>query len=243
MGKKLAMNNRGFTIVELMIAVSVFSMILLLTTVGMVQISKAYYKGIVQATTQQTARNVINSVAQNVQFSSFTGITEGLDPSGTYGSGYVVRSFCVGDQQQYSYITGYQQSAARGTGTNEPASDTGYTSKHVLWQSPVKYPNCAPANLGVADPGVGKELLEEKMRLTNFKIEQDPLSNDPSLIKISVTIIYGDEDLIDKNDPVNPLSPLNHWKCKATSGAFSSAFCAKSEMSTVVGKRLSLGIE
>ena len=50
--------QKGFTVLELMIATTVFSVMLLLTTTGMIQIGKVYYKGLVTAKTQDTVRSI-----------------------------------------------------------------------------------------------------------------------------------------------------------------------------------------
>ncbi len=69
---KSAKTNRlaaGFTIVELMIATLVFSVILLIITSGVIHFTTAYYKGINSSTTQNVARNIVDTVAQAIQFS------------------------------------------------------------------------------------------------------------------------------------------------------------------------------
>lgn len=59
----------GFTIVELMIATSVFAIILLVVTFGVLHFSDEYYKGVNSSTTQTAARTIIDDVAQAIQFS------------------------------------------------------------------------------------------------------------------------------------------------------------------------------
>lgn len=90
-------NNQGFTIVELLISTLIFSMILLLVTIGIIQITRVYYKGITEARTQNTARAAMDEITQGIQFSGGT-------VSATQAS---KSSFCIGDQQ-YSYALGKQ---------------------------------------------------------------------------------------------------------------------------------------
>ncbi len=225
---KLHHKQNGFTIVELMIAISVLSVILLMVSVGIIQISKNYYKNIIYASTQQTARAIMEDVSQSVEFGSFTGLGAGsIDKSGTYGSGYVVKSLCIGPVR-YSYVIPYQQSATA------PTSTATGVSQHVLWKD-TNATSCTPLDTGSSTPdpspgATGSELLGDKMRLTKFSITQAPGDN---LYTISVTIMYGDNDLIDETN-ANPAK----WVCKSTANLFSAAFCAKSELTTVVGKRL-----
>src|SRR5690349_14114335 len=60
--------QKGFTIVELMVATLVFSVVLLVVTVGIMQFTRSYYRGAIQAKTQDTARTVIDNITQSLQF-------------------------------------------------------------------------------------------------------------------------------------------------------------------------------
>ena len=95
--KSTSRNQSGFTIVELMIATMVFSVILLVVTYGVLHFTNDYYKGINSSTTQNTARNVIDSVAQAIQFSG------GPVQATTTPNGYV----CAGNQE-FVYALGGQ---------------------------------------------------------------------------------------------------------------------------------------
>lgn len=234
MSKKHLLSNQqsGFTIIELMISISVLSVILLTVTVGIIQLSKSYYKGIIQATTQQTARSLIDDVSSSIEFGSFTGLGTGsASLAGTYGLGFTEQSYCIG-QQRYSYVLRYQQSAA------QPTSATAGYSKHSLWKDGTATV-CIPLDIGKADPNSGlggKELLGEHMRLTKFAISEAMVNGVPSnsLYNISITIMYGDDDIMDQSNP-----DMSKWTCKSSATIFAVAFCAKSQLTTVVGKRLS----
>jgi prepilin-type N-terminal cleavage/methylation domain len=93
--------EQGFTILELMIATMVFSVVLLLVTAGILQVSRVYYKGLTESTTQSTARNIIDTLAQAIQFSGAE-VTEthNVNPGKD-------DSFCIGNKQ-YSYRLGSQ---------------------------------------------------------------------------------------------------------------------------------------
>ena len=64
------LNIRGFTIIELLISMTVFSVMLLLVSGVIVQLSRQFYKGLVQSRTQEVARNIGEELAKNIQFSS-----------------------------------------------------------------------------------------------------------------------------------------------------------------------------
>ncbi len=73
------LKTNGFTIIELLIATVVFSVVLLILTTAIIQFSRIYYKGNVASKTQETARSVMNSVSQDIQFGASVGTTSAAD--------------------------------------------------------------------------------------------------------------------------------------------------------------------
>ncbi len=61
-------NSKGFTILELMIATTIFSTILLLCTYGLIQVGNTYYKGATTARTQAVARSIIDDISYEIQY-------------------------------------------------------------------------------------------------------------------------------------------------------------------------------
>lgn len=186
--RKLTGDNRGFTIIELMMATLVFSTVLLIVTVGIIQITRVYYKGLNEASTQDTARSVMDTISQAIQFS-------GATVSGTTASAPgASTSFCVGNQQ-FSYKLGYQL-VDSSPGTNQ-------TTK-ALWQSTTS--GCT-GNPAAAATGV--EMLSSKMRLSSLTVTQ--VNGDPNIWKVSVRVAFGDDDLL--NNPTSTTAT-----CKGNSG-------------------------
>lgn len=203
--QRTSSNTRGFTIVELLIATLVFSVILLTVTVGIIQITRVYYKGINEANTQDTARGVMDTISQAIQFSGST-----VSPTVASAPG-ASTSFCVGNQQ-FSYKLGYQL-VENSPGTNQ-------TTK-ALWQSTAS--GCT-GNPAAAASGI--ELLSPKMRLANLTVTQ--VNGDPNIWKVSVRVVYGDDDLL--NNPTG-----TNASCKGDKG---QQFCSVSELTTTVVKRV-----
>lgn len=199
---------RGFTIVELMIATLVFSLILLLVTMGVLQVNRVYYKGVTEANTQNVARSITDTISQAIQFNggSITPLPTNAAP--TAGNMYYV---CV-NNQQFIYWPGYQ--LVGGTpGTHQ--------TNRSLVQRTVAGSCAAPVA-----PISGRELISPNMRLSNLQISQIGTSN---LFKVRVTVVYGDEDVL--NSPTS-LAPT----CKSTQG--NNHFCSVSDLTTVVEKRV-----
>jgi len=162
----------GFTIVELMIATLVFSIVLLVITVGVLNFTSSYYKGINSSTTQTTAQNAIDSVAQAIQFSSSGTAGTDVAPSGL---------FCAGSRM-FLYSLGVQYQGG-----------TPSSSNWGLYM----FPNPHTANCdtsGIGSFAGGTELLGKGMRVANVSVtNSNPTEN---LWQIALTVVYGDSDLL-----------------------------------------------
>jgi prepilin-type N-terminal cleavage/methylation domain-containing protein len=62
--------QKGFTLVELLIATTVFAIIMLISTYGFLWINHYYTKGIAMARTQDAARNILADVSGQIQLTS-----------------------------------------------------------------------------------------------------------------------------------------------------------------------------
>lgn len=214
--------SKGFTIVELMIATMVFATVLLVITSGIIQFTRSYYRGATVAKTQDTARSIIDSVSQSIQFGSAL-------PSDMYASGSP-QYFCAG---------GYQFIFNKGTKYDSVQSPT-YTNPGLYLVQSMNGCN-APSN---PLPIGGRQLLNSNMRVT--QLTQTFLGN--GLYSVSVTVAYGDDDLLcDGGEPATcqPNAPVltptafasvsSDIRCRLTQG---SEFCAVSTLSTIVKKRI-----
>lgn len=207
LNKKL--DKKGFTILELMIASSIFSVILLLCTFGLIQIGKTYYKGANTSRTQAVARDVVDRLSQGIQYGSTapsdsTGapIPGSITTAGLNGGG----AFCIGTNR-YTYQKNKRVGEAN--------------ADHALVVDTVTS-GCAYNASNSFDAPIankGKELLGKGMRLMQFDLAK---SGDSYTIAIRVT--QGDDDLIRPDGNCN-------------SGA-GSQFCASSYLTTVVNRRL-----
>ena len=61
-------NKQGFTILELLIATTVFSVVLLIVSAGIIYIGKVYYRTVTQNKAQEATRSIVEQVAQSIQF-------------------------------------------------------------------------------------------------------------------------------------------------------------------------------
>lgn len=133
--------QKGFTLVELMIATVVFSTILLVITFGVLHFTHGYYSGVNSSTTQNVARGIASTISQAVQFS---GTPPLQSPTGL--NGYV----CAGSTE-FAYSLGKEVDSAG--------------SVKGLVQYAITPGQCP------APSGNGTELLQPFMRLGAFSVQ------------------------------------------------------------------------
>jgi len=204
----------GFTIIELMVATLVFSTILVIVTAGVLYFSRTYYASLNRSRVQNSARAIVDAISQGIQFTgtaiattddtvnSVTQLT--LDPLGdTY--------FCAGGKV-YSFNPGVKYTGATATAANPG-----------LYVAPV-VSGCAPLAAGGYNNSQAQQLLGSGMRIANLKVT----SVGSQLYSISLTLAYGDDDLISANTG-------SGVHCLSQAG---SQFCAVSALNTTVQRRL-----
>lgn len=213
--------SKGFTIIELMVATTVFSVLLLVVTFGILQISRVYYRGITEANTQDTARRISDIIGQSIQFSGGDIVTTNTSP--TPGGSY---QFCLGNQQ-FSYTTGYQV-------VDDPSSSLNQTY-HALVQRTLAGCSSGSAPQDVRQQAVeGRELVDPRMRIAKLNVSQEGVG----LYRVELRVVYGDDDLLyspsDPDDDNGSIRP--DATCRAA--VQGTQFCAVSELNTIVRKRV-----
>jgi prepilin-type N-terminal cleavage/methylation domain-containing protein len=246
-------NQHGFTILELMIATMVFSVIFLSTTTAILQISKLYYKGVVTGRTQEVARGITDQISQQLQLGTgelifaadATQVVAGGNDVTVGGNKLTVQAFCIGSSR-YTYRLNTQVDKAVANHTYDAANSR---LAHALWRDTVSPGTCVPADLS-ANSAVptgnqpppswgGEELLGQGMRLTQLTPKCDASTK---VCTLDIGVIYGDNDLITPdpaviNDPqtVANMNTIKTLKCESIIG---NHWCAASQFSTSVVKRL-----
>jgi len=204
-------NQQGFTVVELLVATVVFGAVLLVVTIAILQLTRVYYKGITEKSTQEIARNIADSIAQSIQFNGGI-VTTSTNPGG--GAPY---AFCVGNQQ-YTAITGRQLTDTT-PGTNQ--------SRRVLVVRKLAGCTSTSGTAPMDGSGTDRELLAPKMRLAKLDVAAVGTSGD--VYKITVRVVYGDDDLL--TNPTDPDTTCERFQQ-------GTQFCAISDLTTIVTKRV-----
>lgn len=98
------MRQKGFTLVELLLATAMFSFILLFVTAAFVQVSRAYNKGILVKRTQETARAVVQELTRTIGTATSG---NGTDAVIEYDDNGALKRLCVGNIR-YGWNEGYR---------------------------------------------------------------------------------------------------------------------------------------
>ncbi len=204
----------GFTILELMVAASVFAVILLVVAVGVLGFTNSYYKGVTSSKTQAATRSVMATVTQAIQFGKSVGQ---LPPVGG------VQGFCV-DNVTYSYRIGQQV-------TDTAPQGAQHQDYHGLVASSA---GCNSPSLPGAGPllASSRELLGQHMRLSVLDITPQG-----SLYLVHIKIIYGDDAVL-AIQPVPALGDAAWANEKCAGNLVGGQFCAVSDLTTTVEQRL-----
>lgn len=236
----MRLNQKGFTLAELMIATGIFSLILLLCSTSVIVIGRQFHKTSVSITTQEASRNIMEEISRQVQLG-------GAPPSSTIAShdygGVTVKVFCIG-AVRFSYVVGWQ--------VEDTPDAAKHQSYHAIWRDNIQNESvCVPANLTIADPstsgsfvvgavpynaagipGTGRELMPRHMRLrSDINPTPAPATTGSGLWNINVSVIYGDDDVL-----IIPAGDVtNITGCIGTNSG--GIFCALSELHTAVYRR------
>lgn len=200
-------NQKGFTIVELMVATMVFGVVLLVITTAILQISRLYYRGVTEAKTQSAARTALDLITQGIQFSGGA-VTE---TPGAYNA------FCVGGKQ-YSYVLGKRLVEAS-PGANDTAHSLVVDDRAGCTSS------STAANMNSFTLSSGRELLDPNMRLSKMSVQ----NIGTNMYRITIKVVSGDDGILNNPTAANA-------SCKSVS--VGGQFCAISELTTVVTKRI-----
>lgn len=251
--ENLANSSDGFTIVELMIALTIMSIILVISTIVLIQIGGLYDKGVSGSNLQNTARAIVSDVSSGIQFSGYNPAVRECSPYAsqdssdldndcfnpneispnpdypyTYNDGtntpVYEYAYCIGTTR-YSYILNVE------LGTD---SSVGTTAAHVLWRDSLSSVNdlCAPVDMSNpgSDPnttGDGYEMMSDHTRLTDFSITPASGTGSSDVYNIAVNSAFGDSNLFDVNG-----------NCKSQIGLTSTEFCSTSSISSTVEGRV-----
>jgi prepilin-type N-terminal cleavage/methylation domain-containing protein len=206
-------SQRGFTVIELMVATAVFGFVLLIIATGILQLSRLYYKGLTETKVQTTTRTLVDTIAQAIQFS---GANVTVTPVGAV-AGATTWTFCIGNQQ-YAYKLGQQLV------DSTPAANQSRRVLMVRDLAGCTASSGAPAMDGSA---AGRELLAPGMRLARLEVKQ--LSG--SYYTVSARVVFGDDAVLSTPPTATTAGCRNGVRA-------GTQFCAVSDITAGITKRV-----
>ncbi|MCL4358169.1 prepilin-type N-terminal cleavage/methylation domain-containing protein [Patescibacteria group bacterium] len=233
-------NNKGFTIIELMIATTVLSILLLLSSMVLVNVGSLFSKGVNMSNVQNDARSIIQQVASDIQFSGST-LNDGGPTNAIsyiyvdYGYPVTVYAYCFGDIR-YSFVDASSWISIPGdfAPSNWP---------HELWRDKMTgQDSCSPLNIGESNPTCdgnttclssqgGSELTGDNMHLATFNI----VAYNAQLYGIFVGLVFGKSYMFVPNSSGNPAVVNGDYQCNTAQG---QQYCATSYLHTLADERL-----
>jgi prepilin-type N-terminal cleavage/methylation domain-containing protein len=250
------LEQSGFTIVELMIALSVFAVTLLLSTTVIITIGRLYTKGVSSANLQDATRSVLNDITSTLEFSDeqpaactpsspipITCSANQITSAHPDHSAMIIYAYCIGTTR-YSYTLD----------TQAVDSPQGTQSYHALWKDKMATnANCYPLNIAQTTPSVagspsaqasvansGHELAPLRSRITRFYVE--PQSADGSRYAVDLWLAAGEDDLLTTNTTgasctsgTGSSTCAGYATCQSSTG---QQYCASTQLSTTITRRL-----
>lgn len=90
-------NVKGFTIIELLIATTIFSMALVVIVASFLQVGRMFYKGVSVNSTNEAARTLVDDITNDTKLSSTYNLGNSADPDPN-----IKKYFCIGSHR-YTY--------------------------------------------------------------------------------------------------------------------------------------------
>lgn len=201
----------GFTIIELMIASVVFSIILLVALAGFTSIGRLFYKGVTINQTQNITSQVLDDVVHNIQSAASVSTVQS-------GNGYTY--YCIGGTRytlNLKHVLDTSQPEDYSVGGNFALVRDKLPGATACAAPCATSSGCPTGTISFTKP---VEMLGNRMRLMKL----DVASVNGQLYNVSVVIAFGsDSAFSDVSDPD---------KIACQGGEASQAFCSVNRLST-----------
>lgn len=208
---KFSRSEQGFTILELMLATTAFSIVLVMVLGSFLQIGRMYYRGVSISKTEEASRTIVDDIGRALQFSRNS--VNPIDLSGTS-----IGVICFGDLR-YSFAPNKRLNT---TSTPLAASE----SSRVIFRD-TGASTCTEAISGASIKG--SEMLEDNMRLNYIKVAE---VGSTGLWRIDLSLAYGEDDVFESTGGV-----VDYTKCRSSTSS-GTQFCGVSNVTTYINRRL-----
>lgn len=211
--------STGFTIPELLVATSVFSVVLVSTMAIFFILGNLFFKGITITQTQQTAKKIQDSLTADIyNAGSFVGSRN--------DSSYNSNTFwyCVGNNTVRYTKQLYYEVDLSSSATENPANGLFGLIRDTIPEGQLCVDPYSSGSFHFYNP---EELLGNKNRINVFEITQ--LSAGSDIYNTSITVATGDNDVLNGYNTSLP-SCIN--------GLSLTQFCAVTTLNTTISQQL-----
>lgn len=207
----------GFTILEVLIASMVFTVVLMICVQVITRIGQLYFKGVTSAQIQNLTRDLTDEFSQQIQFGS--GIPYGIPNPDSISGGTAgdVLIFCVGDNRYRAIM-------------NRRLGDAGVTT--VLQRIPYSGA-CVTTDTGFVG---ATELAVKNMRILKLSIIRS--TTDPYIWSLNIRLALGEDDQFSYSVAGSTDTPAVYGSAICKSGISGSQFCSISELSSSLLRRV-----
>lgn len=221
---KMNSNNvRGFTLIELMIATSVFSVVLLIAVAGFSQIGRLFYKGVSVTQSQDVASQIGYDLTSSI---------EGASKISTLTTYKGMQYICIG-KSRYTIDTSRRVDISNSSAIS--SAQIGML-KDTMSSDGSCAPPCLPTPSSCASGEVAwtnpVELLGDSMKLENISVTPvAAVSGD--YYTLSLLLSFGADDLVNYTTP----GDTSTAECKSDQGG---QFCAIGRFNASVNRGVGL---
>lgn len=146
--KKAAGNQKGFTLVELMFALSMFSLMMIIATVGFVAMSRSYTRGLARKQLSESSQRIVASIDNSI---TNTGL-------GSYASCRAADDEPIPDA--CPELSGKWQGALC------------FEGERYIWGSDGLFRQAEDCDVTLPESATGEELLSARFRVDRLNVEQ-----------------------------------------------------------------------
>jgi hypothetical protein len=210
----------GFTIIELLIATTIFAMVLMVILASFMQVGRMFYKGVSVQNTSEATRSVADDISSEVRLAGLPTPNTMISASKGY--------FCIGTHR-YTYVL--RKKVVASTTVVNANNITAGMVKDIT-------SDCRPVAAG-SNP---QQLLGPNMQLNRMNFSCP--SGKGCTLGIHIVFYGFDNTVFDtaqaafKNDSVNPARASGAPDAYCSGGLLSTQFCASADVSTNVVMRL-----
>jgi|GEM_PF-769102 len=229
-GKRINENgSNGFTIIELLVATTIFSIVLIVIVASFLQVGRMFYKGVSVNNTNEAARTLVDDIANDIRLSKSSLYADPTADKNLMN----VQYFCVG-QHRYTFIFKTKVQGSDITATNLQAKNI---------QAGVIQDNTGGNCHQPSDdpPGTNAtQILGPDMQLNNLTLTKSSSETGVSGVRIHTHIVFygADNTVFDTSDTTMKNTASDPGKAAGASDAFcsgnslSTQFCAVSDIDT-----------